>query len=172
MTLVLRQLHKALPWEHDREDDEAWLSQDDLRGDVFKSLQTTDCVLSVYFLQSDAELMRALASLSATKQSVQAADYGLVDLGLLVAAGFEFSDEHPGVLPDPEVASWHRDIINLSAKRVFDLAILISEHGEFGGYLDQPIGKEINLLVAAGKIQSPKLNKKILEHLKEKKYQI
>jgi hypothetical protein len=118
MPYLLRKIRKARWYKGSV----AWLQKDLPQADALVDLSTKNNRLSVWLITDDkSNLNRIIAALACACETVSNLDYALIDIADLNDLGLQF-DEVPGDSAD-DLANkmWHRDLIELSAKSVYDL---------------------------------------------------
>jgi len=96
--------------------------------------------------------------------------YALLDESVFLELGLQLVVT-PGEVPDPEVAGWHRDLIELTGQRVLDLARKIQGSASIKRKLDQDVGKLVNALVTAKILDANALSAEMKTELSRAKYQ-
>jgi len=130
-------------WYKNPTQDFPWLASGELPGDSLGDIAPQRCALSVYLIEDDkADLGRVIAALAANQTSPSHFGYALIELQVLSNMGFKFQN-HPGDTSDTLVNSWHRDIVELSATRLLDLAQAIQTQG----VRDQILEKQVHHLI-------------------------
>jgi len=123
-----------------------WLAKDDVPADSLGDLRTSQNRLSVWEVAVDrSNIERIVRALAVSSQRLDNMGYVLFDSSLLETAGINTVREN-GTTPDEEANNWHRDLIELSGKKLVALTKLILEHGESGTVLK----KRLEQLVADG----------------------
>ncbi len=119
MPFILRKIRKAR-WYQNGEI--PWLAAGELQADPLADLATSDNTLSVYLIESDkSNLERVVTALAANCNKVSNLDFALLDLG--VFSKLEIKVEcAAGQTPDEQVNKWHRDLVELSAQKLIELA--------------------------------------------------
>lgn len=126
MEYLFREIGNRRWWGVDRRTPQ-WLSQDELLGDVLRSLRTHDGDLSTFVIDSRlTELRRVAAAFACTRHKPEYVDYVLVPINEIETA-FQLR-ETVGGTPDDKVNRLHRDIIELTPSRLAELAYLIGQH--------------------------------------------
>lgn len=122
MLSVLRNIRKA-KWY--RNDNVPWLADGDLQADALNDLATESNGMSVWIIEDDkSNLSRIVAALAVHKGNLAAFDYAIMNYDLLLAEGFVFQNAL-GKTHDEEANTWHRDLIQLTTKRLFRLVEII-----------------------------------------------
>lgn len=123
MSLVFRIIKKSKWYKNDAV---PWLGPDDLQADAIDDLKTKGNCLSVYFIeQGDNEsLERLVTALAANRKGIEAFDYALFPDSAVSELAIKVTSEE-GDTPDSLVNSWHRNFVQLSAQKLFDLANVI-----------------------------------------------
>lgn len=115
MTYLLRRVNKG-----------RWLvpPPNDVPADSFRDLPTDGGVLSVYEVNSDDEALmsRCLAALAVQSEHLQVLDLVLVDRAVVAALGVGIQ-KRAGIVPDELVSNLHRDITDLTGRRLVELAV-------------------------------------------------
>jgi hypothetical protein len=96
-----------------------------LPADVLGDLATEKNVLSIWLPEDDETLRRIIAAYAAQRDNLQHLDFAPIDLQTLLDKGFIIK-QTDGDTADNEVNRlYHRDIVDLSGKRLLQLADLI-----------------------------------------------
>ena len=126
MTFLFREIENKSWWDKSQ-DDLTWLEEGQLVADVFKGLRTEKGTLSTYFIDAErSNESRVVAAFACTRESLQRVDYVLIPTDA-VADIFK-TKIIPGETADDEVNRWHRDIVDLTAQKLVELARLIDNH--------------------------------------------
>jgi hypothetical protein len=135
-------------------EDASWVPPDDIRADVLNDLRTDGNVLSVFSIAEDrSNLNRVLAALAATRERIANVDYALFDEQTLSAMGLTMTPS-PGVTPDEQVnRDCHRDIIQLSAHKVANLAVRIQRDATLCRHEEEDVKALVVEGLEAGRIQ-------------------
>ena len=98
---------------------------------LLSDLTTKDNQLSVWYIEDDkSNLERVITALAASGTDIANVDYALLDYRWLSDMRIKSASTRGGT-PDEEVnASWHRDLIELSASKLVALATAIFTHAE------------------------------------------
>ncbi|RMF82799.1 MAG: hypothetical protein D6737_00620 [Chloroflexi bacterium] len=106
-----------------------WLADGEFQADAFVDLRTRDNKLSVWQVDDERKnLTRLITALAANGNKPDNLDYALLDLQVIQAIGITIATVN-GDTPDKAANMWHRDLVELSAARLFDLARAIHQHG-------------------------------------------
>lgn len=102
-----------------------WLQPDELQADVFGDLRTQNNELSVWLVADDkSNLTEIVAALSLSADQVSIVEYALMGLDILSNKGFDIV-ENMGQTPFTTANHWHRDLVKLSAAKLFELVELV-----------------------------------------------
>jgi hypothetical protein len=102
-----------------------WLSPDELQADALGDLRTQNNELSVWLVADDkSNLTQVVAALSLSADQVSIVEYALIDLDILADKGFDIV-ENTGQTPFTTANHWHRDLVELSTGKVFELVTLV-----------------------------------------------
>jgi hypothetical protein len=140
----------------------AWLAADDIPADPLSDLATKDNQLSVWYIEDDRpNLERVIGALAAGGTDLANVDYALLDYRLLSDLHIKIASTRGGT-PDEEVnASWHRDLIELSAGKLVALATAIFTHAEKQRMPKIRVHQLIAQAVASGWIDLQRLQPKV-----------
>lgn len=147
MAYLLRKIDFKTTWYSykDKYQTFTWLvNSDDIPADPLKDLKTKKNKISMWVVEDDqSNLDRILAAIGATRHPFQHIDYVLVDEQLVSRRNLSVK-QTPGETPDTHINNnWHRDIIELSGRRMVLLGKIILDHGIF----DTRLKKRIEQLV-------------------------
>ncbi|MHB8625622.1 MAG: hypothetical protein ACYDBJ_04530 [Aggregatilineales bacterium] len=116
MTVVIRFI-RMNRWEPP---DGGWLKPGDYPADTLLDLATSNNILSVYYVETEAEIERVAIAIAANRDQINVVDYVVVDLSAFEQIRVE-PKQVRGDTPDEVVNTWHRDLIQLSVHRMVDL---------------------------------------------------
>lgn len=135
MPLFFRELGNKSWWDK-AHDEFGWLTKDEFIGDIFKSVKTTKGTLSIFEIDEDQNnLSRVVAALACKRSNLENFDYVLVpesDIQL----HFDIL-QTPGKTADILVNELHRDIVQLTARKLLGLAIIFRDHMDAMTRLDK-----------------------------------
>ena len=117
-------------WLPDRDISLDWLDTDDVEADAVSDLRTRDNTLSIFEIENETMAKRAIATVSAGSTSHNYIGYIMFDDDFLNRLTIEIDDEK-GHTNDTEVDLWHRNIINLSGKKLVQLGIALKQQDNF-----------------------------------------
>jgi hypothetical protein len=96
-----------------------------MQADALGDLRTQNNELSVWLVADDKNnLAEVVAALSLSADQVSIVEYALISLDVLSDKGFDIV-ENIGVTPFTTANHWHRDLVKLSAGKVFELVELV-----------------------------------------------
>ena len=158
----LRKIRKQ-KWERDGA---TWLAPDALQADALGDLRTNENSLSIFLVNPNRNnLERVIAAMAATTDSLSNFDYALVPFSVVESGGFNVVNV-PGDTPDDGVNQAHRDLAELSAQQLLDLATLIQSQAiERKRISHKDVKRFINRALSAGELNRSKLNAKITAEL-------
>lgn len=143
-----------------------WVPQGDLQADVLKDLQTSSNKLSVWQIDDECtNLSRVLAAVAATKNFLANIDYALVDIDVIAELGLTMS-ETPGEVPDEVASESHRDLVQLSAEKVTELARAISDRATLERHSKTQVRKTLIHSIDAGYIDESSLKENLAHKLR------
>jgi hypothetical protein len=155
--LILRKIRKA-KWY--RSDAAPWLESEDLQADALVDLATKGNKLSVYVVEDNqSNLERIIASIAANCDFISDFDYALFGQEVLDEIKINTQDTS-GETPDTLVNTWHRDLVELSAVKIFTLAKVIATRAERRRVLSKRVMELVAHSIASGQIEREKLRLK------------
>jgi hypothetical protein len=105
--------------------------QGDIAADCLKDLKIGDNKLSIWRIDDDqANLKRVVTALAANCDDASNIDYLLFDNDVIAQNNLKVQQSAGETLDQQANASWHWDLIELSARKVVDLALTIFYHDE------------------------------------------
>jgi hypothetical protein len=154
VSLLLRTIRKAKWYKNENV---SWLAEGELQADAMADLSTKDNELSVWHIEYDrSNLEQVVAALAAGRDSIANLDYALFDQQILSAIGIKIKDTKGGS-PDEKVNSWHRDLMELSATKLMELAKAIQTKAAKERILPKDIIRFIKQAAESGQIDLAKL---------------
>src|SRR5437660_8036004 len=102
-------------------DSPGWLPAGEAPADCLSDLRAGDSELSVYVVPEKANPAQVAIALAGTKQRIEESGYILFDVKMATALGIVIQ-ERKGKTADPLVNTWHRDLVELSAGTLAELA--------------------------------------------------
>jgi len=137
-----------------------WLPANELPADSLVDLATKDNQLSIYIVEGDrSNLDRIIAALSANCDFISNFDYALLDKEVLDVIKIKMTNVK-GETPDEEVNAVHRDLVELSASQILELAAAISAKAERGRLTNKQVLRVLANAVGSGHIERDKLKLK------------
>lgn len=110
-------------WQKRPEPD--WPKDSGLPSDALGDMQTSRCRLSVYAVTDAIDGQRVAAAMAATREGISNIDYAIFEDSELESLGISVQPT-PGDTPDDGVNGLHYDLGNLTAKRLAQLAEIVS----------------------------------------------
>jgi hypothetical protein len=108
----------------------SWLPEGDLEADAIQDLKTENNTISLFVIEDNrSNFDRVLAALAANCTNIANFDYALIDLDALKDSGYKFTED-PGETADKDVNKWHLNMIELSLKKLTQLAFTLVNRGE------------------------------------------
>jgi hypothetical protein len=148
MPLLLRNVRKNR-WENRPE----WLSQDEVQADALLDLKTDENKLSVWRIQdSRSDLDEIISAIASTRSDLVNVDYALFGQDSATKLGIKHEDM-PGESLHLEANDKHRDLIDLSARRLVNLAEAIQTEGEINRIPWKRVAAILVQAVRSGKIR-------------------
>lgn len=150
MGVMLRRLDNRRRWD---KVDLPWLGQGEIPADPMADLKTNENKLSVYYVEKNqSNLNDVIEAIAATRNFPDRFDYLLFDEEICSELKIEVRDTK-GETPNEEVnKKWHRDLAELSADKLLELAKVVYEKGETHRELEKEMLERVAKASLAGKI--------------------
>lgn len=157
MPFLFRKIRKSR-WYKEPE----WLSEGNPQADSLVDLTTKDNKLSVWFIKEDmSNLERVIAALAANRDFIANFDYALFSEEILEKKDIK-TEKSKGDSKDYEANDqWHRDLYELSATKLLDIAEHIFNEGEIKRIQEKQVEKHISEAVQTGKIKFETLEEEV-----------
>lgn len=163
MPLLFLKVHKIV-WQKDAVP--PFVPTGDIPADCLGDLRTQENELSVWHIEDDkSNLNRVLTALAACCEFVSNFDCLLFDHAVVTRLGLKMN-QADGETPD-NVAnqSWHRDLVELSGKRMLDFAIEIFHGGETQRFPKKQVLELLKAAIAANEIDQSRLGQRVLREI-------
>lgn len=105
--------------------DVEWLEAGEMQADALSDIQTKDGRLSVYLVANEGDIQRVAAALAANRDKIANIDYVVFAGANLNSLGITVQSTE-GKTPDGAINRLHCELGNLTAKRLVQLAEVIS----------------------------------------------
>lgn len=159
MPFILRTIRKARWYKIE---DVSWLEKGDVPADPLADLNTKANELSVWLIEDDrSNLNQVVTALAATRTHISNLDYALLDMQLLPELNIKVRHTTGGTPDEKANVSWHRDLVELSAFKVVELAKSILAKAERKRVPETEIRRLIIQAIASGRIEPTKLQESI-----------
>jgi len=142
-----------------------WLSVGALQADALGDLKTTGNELSVFAIDDTANADRVASALAAEGEHVSVFDYVLFDESIISQLAMTLVLS-PGRTPDSSVNQNHRDLTQLTAAGLLDLAMALSKGGIFKRFTDRDVANRICTSIKNGHINVAVLKDVFITSLK------
>jgi hypothetical protein len=108
-----------------------WLSEPDFQADALTDLRTSNNRLSVWIVDDDrSNMQHVISALAVNVDSLSNLDYALIAESALAEIGVRLEHTRGDSADDVLNSSHHRDIIELSGRKLLELAVLIRARAE------------------------------------------
>jgi hypothetical protein len=145
----------------------SWLEKGDIQADPLADLNTKGNELSVWLVENDrSNLEQVVTALAATRTDISNLDYALLDVRLLPELNIKVRHTTGGTPDEKANASWHRDLVELSAFKVVELARVILAKAERKRIPETEIRRLIIQAIASGRIEPTELQESIRDKIK------
>ena len=161
MPLAIRTIRLAR-WDEDAILRASWLGEGEMVADPLGDLCTKNGELSVWHVEDDrSNLERVLLAFAATRDYLANVDYVLFDQDVLRQLGVEAMHSRGGT-PDELVNSeWHRDIVELSCRRVVTLAESLIRSGQRDRMPRKRVRALLTEAIEQGRLELGRLSEKM-----------
>ena len=124
MPLLLRVIRKS------RWSKKPWLEEGKAQANALVDLQPKENKLSFWHIEEgESNFNQVVAAIAATRDSPSNFDYAIFDQALLMTVGVGVKKTVGHTFHKQVDASWHCDIVELSAENVAEIANIIMQHG-------------------------------------------
>ena len=170
MAAIVREITSKTWFQNDLVSREyPWLGPQDLQSDAFKGVRTSKNELSIYLIEGEghkaAEAVdRVLAALAATRDHVPQLDYVVISRDAVQALALELT-KTLGNTPDPEVNSWHLDLVKLNSTRLVAFCQALQKSGTFSRKSIKQVAKLLDTGLATGHLDASLVNPKLKESI-------
>lgn len=128
MPLFLRKIQKGR-WRRDT--GLSWLPEGSLPADPLADLNTQNNKLSVWHVEDDrSNLEQIVTALAANRDAVSNLDCMLIDQQILFSEMDVKVEDFAGDTKDAKANVWHRQLSEISAQKLVELARVIMQHAE------------------------------------------
>ena len=159
MPLLLRQIRKSR-WYDDG--GLPWLPVGLLPADPLSDLNTKDNKLSVWHIEDDkSNLEQVVTALAVNRDQVSNLDCALFDQHPLSGINVRI-EETKGNTKDKRANIWHRELVELTAEKLLELARSIMRDGKRTRFSETRIRNLIQRAVESGIIDETKLKPNVL----------
>lgn len=164
MAYLLRKIRKSR-WY--KTEETAWLSEDDLQADALGDLVEQANKFSVFTIdENQSNFERVIAALGANTDRPSNIDFALFNEMVIYDLGIKIENVG-GELPDEQVNNWHNDLCELSASKVFNLAMTIKAKAKIDRIYPRQIFNLVANSLIKGQIDRPRIKWKSADDLNE-----
>lgn len=154
MPLILRTIRKSKWYKNNNV---AWLKQGEIQADALGDLLTKNNTLSVWLVEDDqSNIEQIVTALAASRDTISNLDYAIFQIDLLANANIKI-ENNEGATPYEKANRFHRDLVELTATKLINLAETILVNSQIERISEKKIG---NLLETA--VQNREIDKKKL----------
>jgi hypothetical protein len=157
MPLLLRKIRQARWYDHKAV---PWLPEGSLQADALSDLKTEYNALSVWQVKDDkSNLEDIVTALAAECAGPTNLDYAIFDQALLLSIDVEVT-RTPGQTSYAKASDWHRDLPELTAEKLMDLAGIIMTQAKRERLAERKIFSLVKGAVDRGEIPVTQLKPK------------
>ena len=139
-----------------------------LPADPLADLNTKDNALSLWEVFDDSSnLTDVVTALAATMQHLSNVDIVLFDSRLVPQLGLQL-DMTRAVTPYAPAASYHRDIVRLTAQAILELGDALRREGRFVEFSEKRVADLLAQAIRSGPLSTDELNPKVVSRLSRK----
>lgn len=144
-----------------------WLNfKKEVPADLLSDLNTRENSLSIYEIEDDeSNVDRIIAAIASTRNQFAIIDYAVFGSDIINKLNIQINSAI-GATPDTEVNNLHKDLINLTASKLSDLAKEILKKGQFNRRGLKGVKTLIKDGLNNGNIEKTKINKGLMKKLK------
>lgn len=152
--------------EEERYSAPSWLRGGEISGDCLRDLGTENGNLSIFFVPTGRSdlIDKIAAAMAAGSDSLTRFEYCRIEPKTLDSLGFR-AEPSSGNTLDPEVNTFHHDIVDLSGERVFRLALELKKGSERSAVPKEDIRRVLADRITAGAIPGSRVNPRMLKAL-------
>jgi hypothetical protein len=162
MPFFLRKIRKAR-WANDKGYE--WLGAEDIQADALSDLKTENNELSVWHVEEDeSNLRQIVVALGANYKKLDTVDYALVDQRVLLTAGIK-AVEAAGDTPYENANEWHRNLIELTAEKVIEIAKNMRKERRIARVWPQDLQRHLTRAIEAGEVKLSRLEERLQKEL-------
>lgn len=123
--------------------DVPWLEPNQIQADPLGDLKISEGTLSVWHVNDDkSNLDIVITALAANRDNFDKFEYGLFDQTIAMSLNLKMQNT-PGTTPIDKANIWHRDVVELTAEKAFELIKAIFDTFEKQRVLDDDIKTKI-----------------------------
>ncbi len=144
-----------------------WLPADSVLSDALRDLRTTDGVLSVYEIpqpEDEALVRRIVVAIAAGMQRSRDIGFLLFERTAVEGLAIRINDAVPGETGDAHVNALHRDLEQLSARKLAALAEIMA-HGDDGEILAKDFRDSLKAGIVAQHLDKNKVHKELRKEI-------
>jgi hypothetical protein len=130
-----------------------WLKTGKAQAMALWDLRPTENRLSFWYVENDkSNLPKVVAAIAAGRDGPDKLDYALFDQDLLTNTGVKIKQTAGDSYHKEADENWHRDVAELSAENVAEIANIIMEHGIKDRIFDRDVTRLVKQEVTSGAI--------------------
>lgn len=166
MSFIFREIRNKSWWDKSHAQFK-WLPKEELIGDVFKALGTTDGSLSTFVVDADLEYVDRIAvAFACLRDKPSRVDYALIPIEQV--ENLSRVKETPANTADDEVNELHLDIVNLTHSKLVKLAFLIDKCAK-KRVSESSVKRLARLGIEQGNLKRDRISEKFLQEIYKKK---
>ncbi|MBZ5493640.1 MAG: hypothetical protein LAO76_22200 [Acidobacteriia bacterium] len=142
-----------------------YLEMGDVPGDCLQDLRINENKLSVWSIEpDDSNLKRVMTALAGTHEMITTFYFLVFDETVVANLGLKMTPTN-GNTADRDANRWHRDIVELSAKKALLLVIAIFDEARRVPFFQSDVEMSLQNAISAGHIDPNKLNSRLASKL-------
>ena len=162
MPLLLRKIRKGKWYKNDSV---LWIGENEIQADALGDIVTSSNTLSVWLVEDDkSNLEQIIIALASGCDNISNFDYALLDVDSLSSLGTKIETKE-GSTPYARANQWHRDLVELTTNKLFNLAEAIFVLSDRERVAEKTVLNWIKDAVRNGQIDKMKLSAGITKKL-------
>lgn len=163
MPLLLRKIRKS-KWYKSL--NVPWLTAGELQADALGNLKTENNKLSLWHIEDDnSNINQVLVALLTTLDVPSNIDIALIDSNIVSGIGIKTESTKGNTKISDVNINWHRNLIELTANKLVQLAHVIMQHASFKRYSEDEALSLVQKAIDTGKITKTIFKETFQEYL-------
>jgi hypothetical protein len=170
MSFIIRIVSSKRRFDEPDPDENPWLGENEIPADAVTDLKTSKNELSIFKVENDSsDIERVVSAFASRRDSFANVDFVYFDSiifeEIIRQHGLK-TNNNLGATPDKEVNKWHCNIVELTDRKVIELAKAMIYQGEKGRKDKKKIKRLIEDACSQKKLAEKEMNQKLLTKLR------